>query len=373
MPGTAHRPGRRGEIVQISRANVLRFRVHAQELDARRARVDSAILDLGVQDTGSGGAAWSLANRRHRGDPGELVLVWTLRGAPHYYRRADIAGVAAATAPFSEADAGKRVFDASKPLKAAGISTLEGLARIAQEMRDIVAEPTVKGDVSTELSRRLPAPYLRDCVPCAARHTYEQPFRLSALPAGLELEPGTSPPVLRRITGWRGAARRVPQHLDPIRGVLRFLGPATPKLVAGCLDAPVREIAARWPQDVEPVEVDGVRLDVLAADASALRHPPAADGVRLLGPFDLFLQGRDRELVVPDGAARKDLWRTLGRPGAVLDGHEVVGSWRPRASGRKLRLAVSIWSGDQPPRGLDEQAQRLADLRGQEFAGVVTD
>ncbi len=179
--------------------------------------------------------------------------------------------------------------------------------------------------------------------------------------------------MLRRITGWRGAARRVPRHLDPIRGVLRFLGPATPQLVAGYLDAPVREIAARWPQDVEPVEVDGVRLDILASDVTALRHPPAAEGVRLLGPFDLFLQGRDRELVVPDGAARKDLWRTLGRPGAVLDGHEVVGSWRPRASGRKLKLFVSIWSGDRPPRGLDEQAQRLAGLRGQEFAGVVTD
>ena len=93
--------------------------------------------------------------------------------------------------------------------------------------------------------------------------------------------------------------------------------------------------------------------------------------VRLLGPFDLLLQGRDRDLVVPDPVARKDLWRTLGRPGGVLAGDEVVGSWRPRASGRKLRLAVSIWNGGDPPPGLDTEAERLAAFRGLSFAGYV--
>ena len=88
----------------------------------------------------------------------------------------------------------------------------------------------------------------------------------------------------------------------------------------------------------------------------------------MLGPFDLFLQGRDRELLVPDAARRKDLWRMLGRPGAVLSGHEIVGTWRPRASGSKLRLAVDAW-GAVPD--LSEQAERLAEFRGAEFAGFV--
>jgi hypothetical protein len=256
-------------------------------------------------------------------------------------------------------------------LKAAGIPILKALDVLAGEMRDIAAEPVPKGEMSTQLTKRLDAPYLRDCRPCRTVHAYEQPFRLSALRAGLELEPGTSPPVLRRIPRWRGPAASVPKHLDPVRGALRLLGPATPKLVAGFIDAPVREVSAQWPDDVTAVEVDGARRDVLAEDAAALRGAEATEVVRLLGPFDLFLQGRDRELVVPDPAARKDLWRTLGRPGAVLAREELVGSWRPRASGKKLRLAVSIWDGGDRPAGLDDEAERLAAFRGLTFDGYV--
>lgn len=356
---------------RVGRDDVLRFRVHAQELDREGAHADARILDLGAQDTGPDGALWALAIRGCTVATEDLFWAWTLRGAPHAYRRAEAAGVAAAVAPLGEADAAKRVFDAARPLKAAGIPVLEALDVVAGEMRDVVRRPTVKGALSSALRERLPEPYLRWCEPCQAIHAYEQPFRLSALRAGLELEPGTSPPVLRRIPRWRGAAATVPEHLDPVRGVLRLLGPATPKLVADFIDSPVREVSARWPEDVTTVEVDGTRLDVLVEDATALRGAEATGVVRLLGPFDLFLQGRDRELVVPDPAARKDLWRPLGRPGAVLAGDELVGSWRPRASGKKLRLAVSIWDGDDRPAGLDAEAERLAAFRGLSFDGYV--
>ena len=214
-------------------------------------------------------------------------------------------------------------------------------------MREIVTTPTAKGDLSRELSARLDAPYLRFCRVCDATHTYEQPFRLSLLRAGLELEPGTSPPVLRRIPGWRGPAARVPAHLDPVRG--------------GAAPARAGDAASRWRRtSTRPVREVGRTLaggrrrrwrstarqrSMLAADVDALTGADDVEGVRLLGPFDLFLQGRDRETVVPDEAARKDLWRTLGRPGGLLDGHEVVGTWRPRSSGKKLRLEVVVWSG----------------------------
>ena len=357
--------------MQVSRDDILRYRVRTQQLDGSASRTDAAVLDLGVQDSGPDGAGLAFELRGAHPPAGELLFAWSLRGAPHAYRRSEAAQVAAAVAPWSEADAAKRIFDASRPLRAAGIPVLEALDVIAAQMRDIVTTPTPKGDLSRELSARLDAPYLRFCRVCDATHTYEQPFRVSLLRAGLELEPGTSPPVLRRIPGWRGAAARVPDHLDPVRAVLHLLGPATPRQVAAYVDSPVRDVAARWPEDIAAVEVDGEERSMLAADVEALTGADDVEGVRMLGPFDLFLQGRDRETVVPDEAARKDLGRTLGRPGGLLDGHEVVGTWRPRSSGRKLRLQGVVWSGAERPAGTDEAAARLATFRGQAFDGYV--
>jgi hypothetical protein len=356
--------------MKASRDDVLRYRVHTQQLDrAAGTDDDAAVLDLGVQDTGPDGSRWALAIRGTRIDEARLVTAWTLRGAPHVYRRTEAAKVAAAVAPMSEADARKRVFDASAPLKRAGIDVLDALDEIAGEMRDIVVKPTSKGDLSTALTPRMAEPYRRFCKPCNAIHLYEQTFRLSAIRAGLELQPDTSPPVLERIPRWRGPAAKIPLRLDPIRAVLHHLGPLTPKQVAAYIDAPVKDVSAHWPDDAVDVEVDGETRSALADDADALASPPdARDVVRLLGPFDPFLQCRDRELLVPDDARRKDIWRTLGRPGSVLVGHEIRGTWRPRMSGGKLRLAVDAW--DSWP-DLDEQAEALAAFRGVTFSGFV--
>ncbi|SDD40731.1 Winged helix DNA-binding domain-containing protein [Geodermatophilus telluris] len=356
--------------------DVLAHRVPAQQLDRDTGTVaGTAVLDLGVQDTGPDGGLWALANRGVVPEPGELVTVWTLRGAPHRYRRTDLPAVAAATAPFSEADAAKRVFDAAKPLRAAGIPVLTALDRIAGRMREIVTAPTGKGEMSRRLSDALadadgPGPYNRWCRPCGAVHLYEQPFRLAALRAGLELQPGTSPPVLQPVPGFAPAAT-VPDRLDVVRAYLHLLGPATPAHVAGYLDAPVREVRARWPEDVVEVDVDGERRWLLAADADRLGAP--APGVtRLLGPFDLLLQGRDRETLVADPARRAATWPTLGRPGAVLHDGALAGLWRPRRSGSSLTVAVEPWVRVSPAlrAAVGEQAERLAASRGTRLRAV---
>ncbi|SOE03851.1 winged helix DNA-binding domain-containing protein [Blastococcus haudaquaticus] len=354
-----------------TRRQVLGFRVRAQQLDRASGTVaDTAILDLGAQDTGTDGARWALALRGLAAPPeDDLATVWTVRGAPHVYRRTDLPGVAAATAPFSDADAGKRIFDASKPLRAAGIPNLAALDVIAGAMRSIVTEPMVKGAMSGALTAVLDEPYLRFCVPCDATHPYEQPFRLSALRAGLELEPGTSPPVLRPIPGFT-AADEVPARLDVVRGYLRLLGPATPTLVAGYLDAPVKDVTARWPEDAVEVDVDGETRWLLADDVARLGDPPR--GTHLLGPFDLHLQARDRDLLVPDPASAKDLWRTLGRPGGVLVDGELVGTWRAKKAGPSLSVTVTPWDGADAAtrRAVTEQAERLAAFRGLSLKAV---
>lgn len=365
----------------ITRAQVIAFRWHVQQLDrpagVASSPTDCDILDLGIQNTGPDGAAWAL---HLRGTPADtvrdLALAWTLRAAPHCYRRADLPAIAAATAPLSDADAAKRIFDANRPLKAAGIPTLDALRAVAGEMRDIVREPTVKGEMSAALTERMGEPYLRFCRPCDATHLYEMPFRLAALHAGLELRPNTSPPILERIPGWEFApytTAPVDARFDPIRGYLRFFGPATRKAVAAYLDAPVKDVTAHWPADTTDVLVDGEPAGVLTCDVDALLDPPADASVHLLGPFDPYLQLKDRELLVPDEASRKDLWRTLGRPGAVAVGGEIAGSWRPRTSGRKLTVEVNPWQPWTPALrdAVARQAQGLAEFRGVTLAGVV--
>jgi hypothetical protein len=215
---------------------------------------------------------------------------------------------------------------------------------------------------------------------------YEVPFRISTLYAGLELELGTSPPVLRRIPGWPASAvgpaadpEQASPSLRPIHAYLRFLGPAAPRDVATFLDAPVAEITKHWPANAVEVRVDGQSAWILDADHGALAgdHPPAP--VRLLSRSDLFVQARDRHLLVPDVARHKQLWPTLGRPGAVLgpaprSGTPVIlGVWRPRTSGRRLTVRLDLWTKPiARVRGeIDRAAARLAEHRGLDFGGTV--
>ena len=222
-----------------------------------------------------------------------------------------------ATSPLSDRDAAKRVIGADKPLKEAGIPTLAGLTEVATQMRQVVTRPLVKGDVSTQLTARLDPPYLRYCRPCKATHSWEVPFRIGALYAGLELEPGTSPPVLRRIPSWPkrtpGPApdpMAAPESLQPIRNYLRFLGPATPSDVAAFLDSPVAEIKAHWPEDAVEVSVAGRRLDTGRGERRRTRSRPAAAARRIRS----LLQGKDRDLIVPDASSTRSSGRSSAGP-----------------------------------------------------------
>jgi Winged helix DNA-binding domain len=358
----------------ITRTQVLGFRVASLQLDRETGGLaDAAVLDLGVQDTGPDGGLWALAVRgvavsKLSGD--ELATVWTIRGAPHLYRRDDLPGVAAAVEPFSDADAGKRIFDAAKPLKAAGIGNLAALDAVAAAMRSVVTQPMVKGEVSRRLSDLMGSPYLRFCRSCGATHPYEMPFRLAALRAGLELMAGTSPPVLRPIPGFARAAA-TPERYDVIRAYLRLLGPATQKHVADYLDAPLKEVKARWPSDAVEVSVDGQPRWILRSDADRV-SAGRAKGTRLLGPFDPFLQARDRSLLVDDAARAKALWPVLGRPGAVLRDGEIAGTWRPRQTGTRLKIRLDLRARASAAirSAVAEQAERLAAYRHVRLAAI---
>ncbi|WP_040161999.1 DNA glycosylase AlkZ-like family protein [Nigerium massiliense] len=376
----------------VTASQALRFRWRAQQLDAPAdsAAVDApAVLDLGVQDGANHAGRLALTNRGVAVDEAirvlsdfsdDLLLAWTLRGAPHLYRRSDAGDVQRAVSPFDEDDATRRAISGGKAVSKDGGSVLDALGEVAAAMRDACADPTPKGEVSTALHATLPAVLQVDCRPCKATHPHEQLFRLAALHGGLELQPGTNPPVLRRIPGWRrkpgtGDPAKAADQFGVVRGYLRFLGPAAPAHVAAFLDTSVAQAKAHWPDDVVEVTLEGSKRWILADDADALADAadPGGDAsLRLLSGFDLFTAAKDRDLLAPK-PRHAELWPSLGRPGVIARDGELLGTWRPKSTGATLTVTASLWAKTDPgvTAQVEEQADLVARSRGQRLAGVT--
>lgn len=366
--------------MDVTREQVIAYRVAAQGLHRDAASVgELAVLDIGVQEAMGHPAALAFAARLPAGvavgpsdlavGPGHrLALAWTLRGAPHVHRRRDLDAVARALWPLSEPDAAGRLNETGPSVKKAGIPALEQYAIAVAAMREVVTSPIAKGAASTAVTKRIPEVMWRECRPCKAHHVSDSAMRSAAPSAGLEIEPGTAPPVLLPR-----AKAKLPKGPDAKAvvelaiGYLTLLGPAGTGDFAGYLDARRTDVADLWPEDeLAQVSVAGRKAWLPARRVDALRAAPDPDVVRLLGPFDPYLQARDRELIVPDKAAHKTLWPVLGRPGALFVDGEIAGTWRTKAGGRKLTITVEAFGPLRPSawKQVDAEAERVAEVRG---------
>ncbi|MGH8960316.1 MAG: DNA glycosylase AlkZ-like family protein [Jatrophihabitantaceae bacterium] len=361
--------------MKVSRKQVLAFRVAVQGMHREAARVqDLAILDIGVQDSGADAARLAFDARLQTAPPADgigpgapLALVWSLRGAPHVHRRADLDDLAGALYPLSEQDAAGRLNETGPSIARAGIPALEQYAIAVREMKAVVGKPMGKGAASTAVTKKIPRPMWRDCRACKAMHISDSAMRPAALAGGLEFQPGTSPPVLQPRPRPRVPKRTdVPALQKLIRAYLSLLGPATQADAAGYLDARRADVAEVWPDELVEVSVDGRTGWLPEECVDALRSSPPPEVVRLLGGFDPWLQARDRELIVPDKAVHKALWPVLGRPGVVLAEGEVIGTWRPKSGGRKLTMTVEVFGPQSPStwREIETEAERVAAVRG---------
>ena len=124
-----------------------------------------------------------------------------------------------------------------------------------------------------------------------------------------------------------------------------MLGPGTADGFGDWAGLPARAAVptfASLRDELVPVRTPVGDAWVLADDEATLRAPagPTA-AARLLPSGDAFflLQGRDRELLVPDPGRRAELWTSRVWPGAVLVDGDVVGWWR-RA---EEKVAVRTW------------------------------
>jgi hypothetical protein len=368
--------------MKATREQVIAYRVDAQQLQrtGRTAR-GLAVLDIGVQES-AGEQARLAFDARLPKSPGAdcigpdtpLALVWSLRGAPYVHRRSELNRLAGALYPLSEADATQRLNETGPSVKRKGLAAMDQFTSAVDAMRDVVRKPTAKGAVSTAVTKAIPKAMWRECRACKTSHISDSAMRSSFLAAGLELQPDTAPPVLQRRKGARVVTKPDLKALTAlVRAYLTLLGPATLVHAAGYLDARRADVEAAWPDDLIEVAVAGSKAWLPAECESAFSSPPAPDVVRLLGGFDPYLQARDRDLIVPDKAVQKALWPVLGRPGALFVEGEVAGTWRPKASGKKLTLVVEAF-GPLPPAVWDQvdgEAERVAAVRGIESVTVT--
>jgi hypothetical protein len=82
------------------------------------------------------------------------------------------------------------------------------------------------------------------------------------------------------------------------------------------------------------------------------------------------LQKPNRPLLAADPDLRKRLFRPVASPGAVLKEGRLSGLWRVKAKGRKAEVTVEKL-GPLRRADLEEEAQRLAALRGATEAAIV--
>jgi hypothetical protein len=334
--------------MSVSREQVLAYRVGVHGFD--RASKDPDVLALGVQDTPHGSARLALAARG--ADAAPLTRVWATRGAPHLVR--DVPALARALWPVSDADATKRIN--VTPIKEGARLGVAAFVAAAEAFREVVTGPMAKGEVSTAVSALVPRTLTFWCATCGAQHISGSLFQQAGLFGGVSVsaEGGTTiAPLADRFPIPDGAEGTA----EFVRTFLRFLGPATPAEVAkflGTSQAVVRQV---WPEDLDEVTVEGVKMWI--PDAAALRAAEIPQVTRLLPPGDPLLQSRS--LLAPDKAREKEIWRALGNPGVVLVNTEIAGTWRAKLTGRRLDLTVTPFG---PLPDLRAEADVVGEARG---------
>lgn len=363
----------------LSAAQVRAHRILASGLDRSAATPEELpVWDLGLQDR-DGSSRLALAARLtdpalipDPPDPGGeqwLALVWSLRGAPHLHRRADLPAVARALWPVDEADATARLSGDAARLAGSGATPLAAYRAAVTAMRQAITGPLVKGAASAAVTGILPRRYSGHCPACRSTHVRELLFRLGALPAGIGLVPGTRPVVLAPLSGAPIAAEPAAGLDQLVAGCYRAHGVATTAEVAAHLGTTAGCLQPALPDDVVPVLVGGVRSvarasmldDLTRADVDA-----AARLVRLLPGADPLLQPRDRAVLTAEKDHQKALWPVIGQPGAVLAAGGVAGMWRARLSGRTLTITVSAWHrfSARERAAVAREAQLIGALRG---------
>jgi Winged helix DNA-binding domain len=327
---------------------------------------------VGLQDTPPGSAALALAARSD--DPpealDELVIAYCLRGAPLAVAREDLAIFTAALTPPDEDAAKALIGSAAKALD--GVTAMDALDRVSEATRAALeAGPLARDDYHQALRERLPKELLWWCRGCGSHHVHPSLWRATGVNGVLAVVGREGRSAVFGLPPEAGKVKDPGREL--VRRFLRAYGPSKPATFGAWAGLGTAHARGLWERagELAEVKVDGKKAWLLAEDKET--NPPEPQGVRLLANLDPLLAARDRELLIPDEAVRKRVWKMLGGPGTVLAGGEVVALWRPKKHGKRLVVNVEPLSRLTKPAkdGIEAEAARLAPYRGAETGEVA--
>ena len=361
---------------KLSREQVLAFRAAAQSLDRRRPTTEllDVVAACGVQDTPPGNADVSLAARldvdaravQEGMQKKKLVLTWSLRGAPHVVPARDLGIFTLGARPAD--DTIERLW--GQPQHA--------LVDVERAMVAAIGpKPRPKGEVSEAVTASLPKELTPWCPGCKVHHPNESVFRAAPLLGRLILT-STAPVLIAKAKTWLGTDAEGDVEALRAELLLRYLhcyAPTTSGQFAEWAGIAKSDAKKRWTAVADalvPVHTDR-KAFVLEDDLEALERPVGSCGVRLLPAKDAFLQARDRDLLFPQPANRKKVYRTLGGPGVVLHEANPVGTWRGAAKGKRYEVTVEPFGrlSKAVMTALEEEARRVARVRHHQNGYVV--
>lgn len=359
---------------RVEREQVIAYRLAGHGLD-RRVRpyeLVSVVGRCGIQNTPPGSALLSV-HARVEGIEADsldnavvdrsLLQTWSMRGAPYYVPTGEAGVFTTGVLPTTEEAARHFVLGVGQSLDRLGVMLSEATDLVGEGTRAVLrgrelAINELGVEVAKEVADSL-SPDQREIWTSEGPHAQGQSIgeavvhfcvRLLALRGIVcfaQRSGNKSPFVL--TDDWLehplDAVEPPVSRAQLLRRYLRTYGPTTRSDFASWLGVRTGDADPWWELlDSELVEVDygGARW-MLASGVEILRSAEMPTGIRLLPPRDPYTQLRDRDTII-EKKYQRDVWKTVGAPGAVLVDGEVTGIWRPRKSGRNLHIEFSTFA-----------------------------
>jgi len=310
-----------------------------------------------------------------------LVEVLGMRISPHLVPASDMAVFTRGALPATEESLLAVLSSLAPALKEAGMPATEALRLAADAAWDALdSQMLERGALSAAMTRKLPEVLCPWCKACAARHVQEGLFRLVGVRGVfvIAIRPDRGR-VYARADQWRGVEASgddAAARAELLRRYLRCFGPSTAAHFAAWAGITTGDAQHSWDQlegGLVPVETAGRRAWLHPDDRSRLETPAIPSGVRLLPPYDSYLDQRDRETLLPDKATHPRVWRILGNPGVVLAEGQVAALWRPQKKGKRLILSIEGLApiSRETRAAIEAEAVLLAPHRGCAAAAVT--